>query len=142
MANYIKVSFDGRTKRYLYPTTTIKVFLEVLRTDFSIHANERLNLLDKDEELDTSCTLKELGVTEASELILQLDATNKISIKIQTIGGKVYELHFNTNATLKDLYESISQQITFTSTFPLLFNHRMHMGKITQNRTFTPLVCF
>lgn len=143
MANFIKISFNGKIRRYPYPTTTIEGVLESLRKDFCIDTNTKLNLLYNKEELGISGTLKDLGVPESSELILQLDATNStFPVKVQTVHGNVYELRFNTGATLKDLYESISQQITFTSTFPLLFNHRMHMGKITQNRTFMPLVSF
>lgn len=130
MVNFIKIGFNGKIRRYPYPTTTIEQFLESLRKDFSIDPNVKLNLLYNDEELSTSGTLKDLGVPESSELILQLDSTNNtFPVKVQTVHGNIYELRFNTGATLKDLYESISQQITFASTFPLLFNHRMHIFK-------------
>ena len=128
MPSFITVNFNGRLQRFPYPQSTVEDFLKVLRTNCSMNANTKLKLLYENVELAASFTLSDLGVKESSELILQLDtANNSFILKVQTILGKMYALTFNINATLKDLYDSISQQINVTSTFPLLFNHRMHL---------------
>lgn len=133
MSKIVKVKFNEKTRRYPYPTTTIKDFLKILRTDFKLPTNATINLLDKDEELSTSYTLEELGIAESSELILKLDTEdNGFKIKVQTVLGQVYEFHLNSDATLQDLYGSIQGKIEFTTTFPLLFNHRMHIFKTTK----------
>jgi len=104
MSRIIKVKYDGKTRRYPYPVTPIKDFLEALRTDFKINGNSTLNLVDKDEELPASCTLDQLKVADPSELTLKLDPVNNdFIIRVQTISGQMYSFVFKSTATLKDL---------------------------------------
>jgi ubiquitin-protein ligase len=142
MSGIIKVKFNGKTKRFRYPTTTIKDFLDVLRTEFNIQANATLSLCDGDEELSTSSTLKNLGIANSSELILiSTTENNDFTIKLQTVSGQMFELHFDKNATLKDLYAAIHTKADFTTTYPLLFNHRMHIFQSPKFLT-EPLINF
>ncbi|CAF1197755.1 unnamed protein product [Didymodactylos carnosus] len=128
MAKVIKVKFNGKTRRYPYPITPIKDFMESLRTDFSILANTKLNLLDNSEELSPSSTLEALGIPAGTELELTSDIDNKdLTIKVQTVTGQVFQFRFDNHSTLNDLYGAIHKQTEFTTTFPLLFNHRMHI---------------
>ena len=128
MSGIIKIKFNERVKRLKFPSTTIGAFLDVLRVEFEIDANERLELFDKDEELSTKCTLRELGIGESSELILKTRTKNaNLLLKLQTVSGEMFQFHFNNGATLKDLYNAIEGKIDCTTTFPLLFNHRMHL---------------
>ncbi|CAM4879968.1 unnamed protein product [Rotaria socialis] len=128
MESIIKIKFNGKVKRFPYPATTIKEFIEVLRVEFNVKANTTLNLCDDGEELSTSSKLAELGIKDSSELILISSAENKsFTMKLQTLLGQVFEFRFNNDATLKDLYEAIYLKIEFTTTFLLLFNHRMHI---------------
>ncbi|UJR07099.1 hypothetical protein I4U23_011387 [Adineta vaga] len=142
MSEIIKVKFNGKTKRFRYPKTPIKDFLDNWRTEFNIPENAILSLYDGDEELSISSTLKDLGIANASELILLSANENKdFIVKLQTVSGQMFEFRFNNHATLKDLYSAIQTKADFTTTYPLLFNHRMHLFQSPKILT-EPLVNF
>ena len=142
MSAIIKVKFNGKVIRFPYPTAIIEDFLEVLRTAFKIQANATLSLYDGEEELSTSSTLNDLGIAASSELILMSTmGNNDFTIKVQTVSGQMFEFHLNNDATLKDLYGAIQTKEDFTTTYPLLFNHRMHVFQSPKFLT-EPLINF
>ncbi|CAF2142661.1 unnamed protein product [Rotaria magnacalcarata] len=99
----------------------------------NVNANTTLNLCHDGGELSTSSKLAELGIKDSSELILISSTENKgFTMKLQTLLGQVFEFRFETDATLKDLYEAIYLKTEFTRTFTLLFNHRMHIFQSTK----------
>ena len=142
MARTIKVKYNGKRKLFPYPTTTIDLFLKILRTGFGINTDAKLILLQNDEELSETFTLEDLNIEDSSELKLQIDnENNSFTIKVQTILGEIYKFNFNNDATLQNLYDRINEKIEFTTTYPLLFNHRMHIFKTTSILT-EPLIDF
>ena len=130
MPKTVKIKYNEKLARFPYPTTTIDTFLDSLRPKFGIKANVVLSLHYNNEELLGSFTLEELDIQDLSELVLHLDnESSSFTIKIQTISGEVYKFDFKHNATLQNLYDIINEKIEFTTTYPLLFNHRMHIFK-------------
>ncbi|CAF1138456.1 unnamed protein product [Adineta ricciae] len=142
MSEIIKVKFNGKTKRFPYPSTSIKDFLDELRVEFDLPTTAELSLLEGDEELSVTSTLKSLGIANGSELVLASAVeNNSITVKVQTVTGQIFEFHFDQHATLKDLYSAIQAKGGFTTTYPLLFNHRMHIFQSPKILT-EPLVNF
>lgn len=128
MADVIKVEFDGKSRRFPYPDQTVENFLVKLRAEYHISADVDLQLLEGDEELTKSSTLRELGVQPAAKLILKrMDSDNDLIVRVQTVCGQMYRFTLLKEATVKDLYDAIHREKKFTATFPLLFNHRMHL---------------
>lgn len=59
-----------------------------------------------------------------------LQNNKSLMIRIQTLLGQEREYTLDDGKTMRDLYETIKidrDLSSFTTTFPMLFNHRMHV---------------
>lgn len=111
-------------------TTTIKDFIARLKDDLTIDATAPLILTYKNNRLLPSGTLQSYGIQSGCVLDLKSTVAQALlQIRVQTLAGEQSCYSMPSNATLQNLFDAINKDtaFSFTTTFPILFNHRMHL---------------
>lgn len=127
------INYLGIDYFYPYPTKEliIKDFITRFLEDNSIQTTAQLDLFNENVCLTSSCTLQFFGIQMGQRLQLKLLQNSKpVVIRIQTLLGQERQYTLDDGKTMRDLYETIKidrDLSSFTETFPMLFNHRMHV---------------
>jgi hypothetical protein len=127
------INYLGTDYLYPYPAIelSIKDFITRFLQDNNIQTTVRLGLFDENVCLTSSCTLQFFGIQMGQHLQLKPLQNNKLLvIRIQTLLGQERQYTLDDGKTMRDLYETIKidrDLSSFTKTFPILFNHRMHV---------------
>jgi hypothetical protein len=127
------INYLGTNYLYPYPVVelNIKDFITRFLEDNDIQTTVQLGLFDENVCLTRSCTLQFFGIQMGQRLELKPLQNNKsLVIRIQTLSGQDRQYTLNDGKTMRDLYETIKidrDLSPFTETFPILFNHRMHV---------------
>jgi hypothetical protein len=111
-------------------TTTINDFVSQLKSDLNIDVNTPVILTYQNNRLLPSRTIKDYGIQAGHVLDLKTTLSQALlPIRIQTLSGNQLCYQMPHNATLNDLFDVINkdQTVLLPTTFPILFNYRMHL---------------
>jgi hypothetical protein len=127
------INYLGTDYLYPYPVVelSIKDFITRFLEDNDIETTVQLGLFNENVSLTPSYTLQFFGIQMGQRLELKPLQNNKpLVIRIQTLSGQERQYTLDDGKTMRDLYETIKidrNLSSFTETFPMLFNHRMHV---------------
>jgi hypothetical protein len=133
--------YCGQSNKCPYPAPEMKIkeFINKLKDDLNVDTKIVLNLFSGKDRLLPSGMIHDYGIKPGDELRLEESVSpvssnvSQVSLNIclQTLAGQQYEYTMSYTATLDDLFSTIDtdKSFSFTSTFPILFNHRMHLWK-------------
>jgi hypothetical protein len=132
-SEFLTIRYLGTDYSYPYPVAglTIKDFMARFIEDNRIQATTILGLFNGNKCLAPSGTFQLFNI-QMGQLLEVKPSQNKkpLVIRIQTLSGQDRQYTLDDAKTMRDLYEAIkadSGLSSFTGTFPMLFNHRMHV---------------